>query len=149
MKSSDELLREFVAIRARRDALRRERSGLFCERAEPVSPVDMADAASEAKGDPLATFVFPEPTQEEACWKAARKWDADSYKSRFYLDPPPSKWCATCQRRQVVSDAYRVAVRAHAGALRGLLARGRALDAVARGSASQVDPPTRVLDSVS
>lgn len=139
MRSSDELLREFVAIRGRRDELRRDRAGLFCERAE-VSPDDYADAAAEAKQNPCNIFELPQPTKAEPCWKAARKWanddryEPDPERRRFYLDPPPSEWCASCQRRQVVSDAYREAVRQHGGALRGLLRRGRALQATVESS---------------
>lgn len=138
MRSSDELIRDFYAARALRDRLRRERAGLFCARAEPVSPQDYADAQCESQSDPLAVFVFPEPTQPEACWKAARKWDHDSYRARFYFDPPQSEWCENCRQRQAVSDAYRAAVRAHGGALRGLLRRGKTLES--RQSDPAVDP---------
>lgn len=129
-KSSDTLVAEYAHARLVRDDLRRQRGACFCERAEPVSHIDHAEAASEAKTDPLATFVFPEQTQDEACWKAARKWEDDfgARRTRFYFDPPLAEWCATCRRRQELTEQLREAVRRHAGALRGLLARGLVLN---------------------
>ena len=113
MRSSDELVRDFYAVRSLRNRLRVERGGLFCERAEPLG---------------VNADLEPVPaTQAEPCWKAARKWDDTGSRARFYFDPPPSEWCATCRRRQEVSDAYRESVKRHGGALRGLLRRGRAL----------------------
>lgn len=132
MKSSDRLLVEFITARDLRDRLKRERDGCFCERAEPMTPRDYEDAAAEAQTDPLATFEFPQPTQAEPCWKAARKWTPETPYSnggKFYHDPPMSEWCATCQRRQKASEDYREAVRRHAGALRGLIRRGKSLAA--------------------
>jgi hypothetical protein len=141
VRSSDELIREYAATRQHRDRLRRERAGLFCERAEPVTADDYRDAQAEAQSDPLAEFEFPQTTQPEACWKAARKWDDTRYRTRFYFDPPPSQWCESCRRRQSVNDAYRAAVRRHGGALRGLIARGKAV-AKAREAGSASEAPT-------
>jgi hypothetical protein len=146
MKSSDDLIRDFALARKRRDDLRRERAGLFCARAEPVSPQDYDEAHAEAQSDPMATFVFPEPTQAEPCWKAARKWRDDGYHSKFYFDPPQSEWCEPCRRRQAVSDLYRVAVRRHGGALRGLLSRAKAL-LPAAGEAPTADSVSTVSDA--
>jgi hypothetical protein len=126
MRSSDELIREFVVIREHRDRLRRERAGLFCSRAEPVTEDDYREAQAEAQAGQVAGFEFPQATQEQACWKAARKWDDTGYRARLYFNPPMSEWCEHCRRRQAVNDAYREAVRRHAGALRGLIARGKA-----------------------
>lgn len=127
--TSDAMLMRFAEVRQTRDRLRAERDNCFCRLAEPVTPLDMADAAAEAHDDPLATFVFPSPTQVEPCWKAARKWrdDGPDARSGFYLDPPISEWCEPCQRREALTTQLRSAVQAHGGALRGLLRRGRAL----------------------
>lgn len=130
MRSTDDIVREFWAVRTLRDKLRAERAGLLCERAETVTQADIEDAQAEAQNDPLAVIVFPAHREPmEPCWKAARKWEDDGYRSRFYFDPPQSKWCETCRKRQAVSDAYRESVRKHGGALRGLLRRGKALAA--------------------
>lgn len=133
-RSSDELLREFAVIRAHRDRLRRERAALFCERAEAVLV------------DPH-TFESLPREQDEPCWKAARRWDDSQSRARFYFDPPTSQWCASCQRRQIVSDAYREAVKRHAGALRGLLARGKG-QLLTLGAAHLVDAVARTDEKV-
>jgi hypothetical protein len=129
VSTSDALLVRFAQVRAQRNALRAERDSCFCLRAEPVTPQDMADAASEAHDDVLATFEFPQPEQPQPCWKAARKWrdDGPDARSGFVLDPPPAQWCEPCQRREVLTQQLRSAVQAHGGALRGLLRRGCAL----------------------
>lgn len=51
---------------------------------------------------------------------------------QLYYDPPMSEWCANCRMRQSVSEEYRQACRAHGGALRGLMRRGKTLAARAR-----------------
>jgi hypothetical protein len=128
-ESSDVLLARFVRVRELRDKIRADRDACFCLRAEPVTPTDMADAASEAHDDVLATFEFPQPTQAEPCWKAARKWEDDGphRNGGFRLDPPISEWCEPCRQRQALTQRLRAAVNEHGGALRGLIRRGRAL----------------------
>lgn len=111
---SDDIVRRFVAARLDRNALKAHRDACLCERAETL-----------------------EPTQEAPCWKAARQRTEPSDGDRFYLDPPPSAWCETCQRRQVLNDAYAKAVRAHAGALRGVIRHGRVLLGVHAVSAAE------------
>lgn len=128
MKSSDELIREFGSIRSERDRLRALRGGLLCQRAELVSRSDYEDAAAEQKAEPWARFAFPQATQAEPCWKAARRWREGHNRAEFYFDPAPSEWCESCRQRQAATDAYRVAVRQHGGALRGLLRRARTLE---------------------
>lgn len=140
MRSADDLIRDFAEVRAARRHFLAERNGLSCERAEPVSQRDRDEAQAEAQSDPLATFEFPpQPTQPEACWKAARKWEDGPYRARFYFDPPQSEWCASCRRRQEMAEAYRSASRSHGAALRGLLARGKCL-IESRRTRDAVDP---------
>lgn len=130
MTDTGGVVRRFCAARARRDRLRRERAECFCERAEPMSPVAFEDAAAEAILDPIITLRLPQPTQEEPCWKAARQWTPPTPYSdggKLYYDPPMSAWCEPCRRRQRVNDELREAIRAHAGALRGLIAHGKTL----------------------
>lgn len=138
-RSSDDMLRSFTEIRAARSYFLSERNGLLCERAEPVSQRDHDEAQAEATSDPLATFEFPQPTQEEACWKMARKWEDGPYRARFYFDPPQSEWCESCRRRQKMSEAYRSASRQHGAALRGLIRRGKRLMELGKAVAA-VDP---------
>lgn len=119
MRTADDLVREFYAVRALRNRLREERDSLLCERTESGPPADF----DWDSGGSLPEVGPP-------CWKAARQWerDRDGEPTRhFYFDPPESEWCANCRRRQHVSDAYRETVRRHAGALRGLLRRGKTL----------------------
>lgn len=125
-KSSQELIEAFVFAHLERKRLRSQRDACYCERAEPVSRSDYEDAAAESRHDPMATFEFPQPTQDAACWKAARQWqDRGPDEGRMYFIPPPSEWCATCQRRQTLTEALRAIAVRRAGALRGLIARGK------------------------
>jgi hypothetical protein len=126
MRSSDEMIRDFWAVRALRDRLRTERASLVCDQ-------EMAHEAA-LTGTDWDSPIAVSPVPPEPCWKAARKWRDDGYRSKFYFDPPQSEWCENCRKRQAVSDAYRAAVRAHGGALRGLLRRGKAL------ASPQADP---------
>lgn len=127
--TSDELVERWMRIRQERDRVRRDRDARHCERAELVTRAYYG-AVAEAQTDPLATFELPEPSQPEPCWKAARKWTGPTPHSDggvFYLDPPIVAWCLPCQERQALNDQLRVLVRQHAGALRGLVARGKSL----------------------
>jgi hypothetical protein len=120
-----DVVKRYVAARVERDRLKAERDGCFCERAEPAL---QPGYVMEIDGDDLPREAAP--TQAEPCWKMARKRTQPTPYSdggEFYLDPPMAEWCETCRRRQAASDAYKVAVRAHAGALRGLLRHGRKL----------------------
>jgi hypothetical protein len=129
MRCSDALIRDFYAIRTLRNRLKSERDSLLCERHERAELPEGFD------------WDTPLPEPKPPCWKAARQWERDrdgEPTRRFYLDPPPSEWCAACRRRQEVSDAYRESVRRHGGALRGLLRRGRVLESATQVGA--VDP---------
>lgn len=118
MDDSDRLLVRFITRRDLRDRLRDERDSLYCERAEPVTQIDPA------------TDLPIQPTQEQPCWKMARKFrDNDSYRAAMYFDPPEAEWCSNCRRREDVTADLRDAVRSHAGALRGLIRRGKSLAA--------------------
>lgn len=126
VRTSDDLVRDFYAIRKQRDRLKAERDSLLCERHELGVPDDW----DWDKGGIRARAGDP-------CWKSARRWERDrdgEPTRRFYFDPPPAEWCAACRRRQNASDAYRATVKRHGGALRGLLRRGKAL------SVGAVDP---------
>jgi len=114
--TGDQLIARFVDLRLSRNRVKRERDGLLCERNENGEYVGL---------DNLGMPVFSQP-----CWKAARKRTEPTPYSDggvFYLDPPPAQWCASCQRREVLTESLRLLVRQHAGALRGLVRRGKAV----------------------
>lgn len=111
MKSkSKELLVRYALSRDVRDNLRSLRDLCLCERHEGISP-----EWELRSGTP--------------CWKAARHrlFNPVTERYEFYLDPPKSQWCDTCQRRELHSERLPEAVRSHAAAKRAILMRGRAL----------------------
>ncbi len=121
--TSEDVVRRFVQARLARNTAKDARDACLCERHSESRTLFDFNAAGE--------FVCQPPAiQEEPCWKAARKrtevtpWDDGG---KFYLDPPMSEWCETCRRRQGLAAEYTRAVRAHAGALRGLIRHGRTL----------------------
>lgn len=125
------VVRRFVEARETRNRLKDERDACFCERAEPSLQPGYAMVMDPDDDMPRDT----PPSQPEPCWKAARKRTPVTPYSdggKFYLDPPMSEWCQTCQRRQVASDAYRKSVTAHAGALRGLIRHGKSIISATR-----------------
>lgn len=127
-KPTDAIVMAFAAARKERDRLRYERAGLLCERVEATNDLDTYEAAASARPAVMHELAGAGNDPGEPCWKAARRWkDNGPYSPTFYFDPPPAEWCDTCQRRQVVSDAYREAVRKHGGALRAVIARGLAI----------------------
>lgn len=111
MATGDELIERWAKVRRQRDRVRRERDARVCERETMVESED-------------------NPTLLDPCWKAARKWTGPTPYSeggQFYLDPPIASWCLPCQERQALTDQLRVLSRQHAGALRGLISRGKVL----------------------
>ena len=134
--TGDDLIEAFVRIRLARNRVLTQRDGLLCERHETGELVEL---------DTTDMPVFSEP-----CWKAARKRTEPTPYSdgdRLYIDPPPSQWCQSCQQREALTDQYRVLVRQHAGALRGLIRRGKTLIAPELASTETEKP--RTLDEAS
>ncbi len=113
----------WIHARAKVKTLRSARM-LYCERAEPVTQEDLDDAAAEYQSDPLGDYVFPQPTQDQPCWKPT---GADQDDRSTYL--PRERWCQTCLKRQAIHDELVSARRHAAGVLRGLIRMVKTQDA--------------------
>lgn len=84
-------------------------------------PKDLVDRIGEQPN--------PEREAPTPCWKADT-WRSESGDGRFDCWPPePSDWCDGCKARHEVYLARRSAMQERGAALRGLLARYRAISA--------------------